>query len=102
MKRIFASGSLLMITLLVANGPVWAQAAGEWRDGEHAYQKICHYCHDTGVGPVLKGRKLDVDYIRYVVRHGQRAMPAFRPSELDAKDLARLARTIHDSPRDKK
>ena len=102
MKRMVVFGSIRVITILVANGPVWAQAAGEWRDGAHVYQKICHYCHDTGVGPVLKGRELDVDYIRHVVRHGQRAMPAFRPSELDAKDLARLAQTIHDSPGSKK
>ena len=75
--------------LLAASG---AQAA--WRDGGEAYEKVCRHCHEANVGPVLKGRALPVEYIQRVVRLGNRAMPAFRPSEIDDATLADVARRI--------
>lgn len=75
--------------LLAAGG---AHAA--WRDGGEVYDKVCGYCHEANVGPVLKGRALPEEYIRNVVRMGNRAMPAFRPSEIDDATLADVARRI--------
>jgi cytochrome c5 len=74
-----------------------AQAAHEWRGPEHVYQSVCRYCHDTGVGPALHGRQLPVEYLRERVRNGFRAMPAFRPGELNDADLTRLAEWLHRS-----
>lgn len=78
-----------MAALLAAGG---AQAA--WRDGGEVYDKVCRYCHEANVGPQLKGRALPEEYIRRVVRHGNRAMPAFRPTEIDDAALADVARRI--------
>lgn len=78
-----------------AGGAASAQDAGGRRDGDYAYQKICRYCHEGGVGPVLMGRELDPDYVRRVVRNGLRAMPAFLPSEIDDAALDELANNIH-------
>lgn len=81
-----------LATLVVAGG---AQAA--WRDGGEVYDKVCRYCHEANVGPVLKGRALPADYIQRVVRMGNRAMPAFRPSEIDDATLADVARRVSGS-----
>ena len=72
-------------------------AAGQWRDGAHVYQKVCAHCHEAGVGPVIKGRSLAPDYIQSIVRHGNRAMPAFRPTEIDSQSLAEVARLVSTS-----
>lgn len=79
-------------TLVVAGG---AHAA--WRDGGEVYDKVCRYCHEANVGPVLKGRALPTEYIQRVVRMGNRAMPAFRPSEIDDATLADVARRVSGS-----
>ncbi|WP_041646473.1 c-type cytochrome [Aromatoleum aromaticum] len=75
--------------LMVAGG-----AHAEWRDGDEVYDKVCGYCHEANVGPVLKGRALPAEYIERVVRLGNRAMPAFRQSEIDDATLADVARRI--------
>lgn len=72
-----------------------AQAA--WRDGGEVYDKVCRYCHEANVGPVLKGRALPAEYVQRVVRMGNRAMPAFRPSEIDEATLADVARRVSGS-----
>ncbi|MEO7560914.1 MAG: cytochrome c [Nitrosospira sp.] len=65
-----------------------------WKDGAEVYAKVCGYCHDAQVGPQIRGRSLPVTYIRAVVRNGNRAMPAFRPSEIDDESLVKLAEYI--------
>ncbi|NMF88259.1 c-type cytochrome [Aromatoleum petrolei] len=72
-------------------------AQAEWRDGGEVYDKVCRYCHEANVGPVLKGRALPEEYVRRVVRMGNRAMPAFRPTEIDDATLADVARRINGS-----
>ena len=62
-----------------------------WNDGAEVYAKVCGYCHDAQVGPQIRGRSLPAAYIRTIVRNGHRAMPAFRPSEIDDESLAKLA-----------
>ena len=80
------------VGLLAAGG-----AHAGWRDGGEVYDKVCGYCHEANVGPQLKGRALPEEYIRNVVRIGNRAMPAFRPSEVDDATLADVARRISSS-----
>ncbi|MBX9918006.1 MAG: cytochrome c, partial [Nitrosomonas sp.] len=62
-----------------------------WKDGAEIYAKICAYCHEAQVGPHIRNRNLPAAYIRAVVRNGNRAMPAFRPSEIDDESLIKLA-----------
>jgi len=71
--------------------------AGQWRDGAQVYEKVCGHCHEFNVGPVIKGRSLPAEYIQRVVRLGNRAMPAFRSSEIDDAALADVARMINAS-----
>jgi mono/diheme cytochrome c family protein len=66
-------------------------------DGLRVYEKVCRHCHEAGVGPVLKGRKLPPEYIQRMVRSGNRAMPAFRPSEIDEAALLELGKLIMNS-----
>jgi mono/diheme cytochrome c family protein len=72
-----------------------------WTDGAEVYSKVCALCHETNVGPVLRGRGLDPLYIRLIVRNGDRAMPAFRASEIDDKSLEQLAEYVANTPADK-
>lgn len=65
-----------------------------WKDGAEVYAKICALCHDTAVGPTIRGRGLDPTYIQLIVRHGNRAMPAFRASEIDDQSLEKLAEYV--------
>jgi len=89
-----------MACLVVGAGAMLGAAgagAGQWRDGAQVYEKVCRHCHEANVGPVIKGRSLPVEYIERVVRFGNRAMPAFRPSEIDDGALADVARLINTS-----
>jgi len=74
-----------------------AQSAETAQSGESVYQAVCHYCHDTGIGPQLKGRQLPSVYVQHVARNGLRAMPAFRLTEISHQELANLAAFIESS-----
>ncbi len=89
-----------MVAAILSFIPVilYADAAGQWRDGPQVYEKICSYCHDNGIGPEIKGRKLPPDYISSIVRNGYRAMPAFRAAEIDNKALSALSGYISSTP----
>lgn len=65
--------------------------------GEHVYTKVCSYCHEAGIGPQIRGRELPPSYIQHVVRYGFRAMPAFRPSEIDEQALAGVVEWVSTS-----
>lgn len=105
------TASVFILTAAVAVG-IAASTAGEapieapplgftWKDGAEVYTKICALCHETAVGPALRGRGLDPIYIQLIVRHGNRAMPAFRASEIDDQSLEKLAEYISKTPADK-
>jgi len=70
------------------------QAAEKERSGEIVYQTVCQYCHEAGVGPELKSRQLPAAYTTIIVRHGFRAMPAFRPTEISDYELESVAAFI--------
>jgi mono/diheme cytochrome c family protein len=82
--------ALLAVTVFLQTG----QAAENERSGEVVYQKVCQYCHETGIGPELRSRKLPAVYTLHVVRNGFRAMPAFRPTEISDQELERVASFI--------
>ena len=97
-RKVKRACAWLVVAGLMIPALAWAQAAGQWRDGAHVYQKICGKCHDTGIGPVIKGRQLPPEYIQLRVRHGFRAMPPFRPSDLNDDELLAVGRYIMESP----
>lgn len=82
--------------LLAATGAN-ADTSGKWQNGQEVYDKVCGYCHETNVGPVITGRNLPPDYIMYVVRNGNRAMPAFRDSEINDSKLAEVVKLVSTS-----
>ena len=86
-----------MFTVILATSNAWSAQDEKnnpgfaWKDGAEIYAKICAYCHEAQVGPQIRNRDLPAAYIRAVVRNGNRAMPAFRPSEIDDESLVKLA-----------
>ena len=104
-----AFSAALTLAALVAVGVPAAWAAPQqpaeqgfvWKDGAEVYTKVCALCHDTNVGPVLRGRDLDPLYIKLMVRNGSRAMPAFRASEIDDQLLEKLAEYVSKTGSDK-
>lgn len=77
------------------------QSGFAWKDGAEVYKKVCALCHDTAVGPAILGRGHDPTYIQLIVRHGNRAMPAFRASEIDDQSLEKLAEYVSKTAADK-
>ena len=105
------ASAVLTLTALAAvavlAGAVWAapQQLGEqgfaWKDGAEVYAKVCALCHETKVGPAIRGRGHDPLYVRLIVRNGSRAMPAFREAEIDDHTLEQLAEYVSKSAADK-
>ncbi|GGO87217.1 hypothetical protein GCM10011348_39890 [Marinobacterium nitratireducens] len=75
-----------------------AVAESNRADGEQVYTRVCGHCHEAGVGPVIKGRNLPPSYITAIVRHGFRAMPAFRSAFIDDASLQAVAEYVGNSP----
>ena len=80
--------------LILLAGAAGADGSGQWQSGQEAYNKVCRFCHERGIGPLIKGQRKSPDLIRLVVRSGNRAMPAFRQSEIDDATLAKIAEYI--------
>ena len=102
MKNQRAWQTALLITLLGSNLLLFstfarAYNADSWREAGQVYQKVCGHCHETGIGPQLKGRNLPTAYINQMVRQGNRAMPAFRLSDVNDNTLHQLALLIGNS-----
>lgn len=89
------------VTLLALAAPAIAgQKLGEplgIRAPETIYAKTCGYCHGRNVGPIILGRGLPAESVKYIVRHGQNGMPAFRPTEVKPEELEALAAWIEKS-----
>lgn len=81
--------AMLLTSAAVADG------SSQWLRGQEAYSKVCGFCHDRGIGPVIKGLGKNPDLIRPVVRSGNQVMPAFRQSEIDDATLAKIIKYIH-------
>ena len=97
--QVFGASLALILGALVCL-PAAGQSAGQWRSAENIYGKVCARCHETHVAPRLLGRDLQPEYVRYVVLHGLRAMPAFRPTDFSEDELAALGRLVqqHSAP----
>jgi len=101
---VLVSGLILMASvrgIMGADQKDMSQAGFAWKDGAEIYTKICALCHETAIGPVLRGRDLDPLYINLMVRNGSRAMPAFRLSEIDDKSLEKVAEYVSKTAADK-
>lgn len=86
------------VAALVAAGQASADSTGKWQSSQEVYNKVCGYCHEANVGPVITGRNLMPEFIQAVVRNGNRAMPAFRESEINDAALAGVAKLVSTSP----
>jgi len=88
---------MIMTILFVSSGFVGAEE-NQNLNNNVTYKNICGYCHDTGIGPEITGRKLPVEYTTYIVRHGFRAMPAFPETHVDKDALITVAKFIEAAP----
>lgn len=70
------------------------------RGPQFIYDRTCGYCHGHNVGPIILGRNLPPQLIESFVRHGNGAMPAFKPTEITDAELAALARWISTADQD--
>jgi len=98
MKCLFVIRLLAAAAALVAVGQASADSTGKWQSSQEIYSKVCGYCHEANVSPVIIGRNLMPEFITAIVRNGNRAMPAFRESEIDDAALAGVAQLIKSSP----
>lgn len=89
---------LAAVAALAASGHANADSSGKWQSSQEIYDKVCGYCHEANVGPVITGRNLMPEYIQAIVRNGNRAMPAFRESEINDAALAGVVKLVSTSP----
>jgi mono/diheme cytochrome c family protein len=75
-------------------------AAGQWDSPKQMYQATCAGCHagSMPIAPELLGRKLAVEYVTFLVRHGKAGMPPFKETEYSDADVKALAQWIADEP----
>lgn len=68
-------------------------------EGERVYTRECSLCHprgEAGLAPAINNKPLPAFLIRFQIRHGLGAMPAFPESELsDAEVDAIIAYLMH-------
>lgn len=98
MNRFWVFRAIAMMAAITAASTASADSTGKWQNGQEVYDKVCSYCHEANVGPVIRGRNLLPDYIKTVVRHGNRAMPAFRESEINDAMLADVVKLVATGP----
>lgn len=70
------------------------------RAPEYLYRRTCGYCHGHNVAPIIRGRNLPPAVIAAMVRSGQGAMPAFKPTEITETELQALAQWLSTAPAD--
>jgi mono/diheme cytochrome c family protein len=96
---------ILLLFLLVAAGcsarrsePVAGPppvASPELARGEIAFDAHCSHCHpggEKGLAPALNNKPLPGFLIKFQVRHGLGAMPAFSERELEDEELDALVK----------
>lgn len=70
-------------------GPMPPLSAAE-AHGERVFMTYCHQCHpkgENGLGPAINNKPLPEFLMRFQVRQGLGAMPAFSDDAIDARDL---------------
>lgn len=76
-----------------------AQEPANIGKGRQYFEKVCAKCHETGVGPVLKGRDLPEATYIIIARLGRNAMPAFRITDIDDDTLIAVAKYLASTPK---
>ncbi|MCX7283038.1 MAG: cytochrome c [Novosphingobium sp.] len=93
--------ALTALSVAVMAPPLFAgQKLGEVqpaRSADEIYARTCGYCHGRNVGPIILGRAIPAETVKYIVRHGQNGMPAFRPTEVKPEELEALATWVEKS-----
>jgi mono/diheme cytochrome c family protein len=62
--------------------------------GEQVFKRQCDYCHPgggAGLGPALNNKPAPAFAIRYQIRHGLGAMPAFDSTRIAEADVRAIA-----------
>ena len=62
--------------------------------GEQVFKKQCDYCHPgggAGLGPALNNKPAPAFAIRFQIRHGLGAMPAFDSTQIAESDVRAIA-----------
>ena len=98
-----ALGSLIVSGLLLTTGcsarrgeaivgPLPISEPGIAR-GQQVFYRDCHQCHpggEAGLGPAINNKPLPGFLIKFQVRNGLGAMPAFSQNEISPEDLDHL------------
>ena len=95
-----AAASAASTAATAAAGPATAANSATTSDlnkGEVFYAKVCGRCHETGIGPVLRGRGMPAAFYIAFARNGMNAMPAFRVTDVDDETLAAVAEWLSGS-----
>ena len=73
--------------------------SAEARRGEQVFMMHCQQCHPggtAGLGPAINDKPLPGALIRFQVRNGLGAMPAFDSTRIDERDLDALVAYLLD------
>ena len=89
---------MISIACLLLGGVVTAQNNPDSTKGKHFYEQVCAKCHEVGTGPVIKGRGFPAMTYVLIARNGNRAMPAFRLSDVDDATLQAVADYLASTP----
>lgn len=100
--RLRLGGTFMALGLVVVPPASAETPAPPPRAPEAIYAKTCGYCHGQHVAPLIRGRSIPEDMTWQIVRRGQRAMPAFRPTEISNAELKSLAAWLKASKADPK
>ena len=74
--------------------PAFVPATTTIARGEEVFKKQCDYCHPgggAGLGPALNNKPAPAFAIRFQIRHGLGAMPAFDSTTIPAADVQAIA-----------
>ena len=94
----FGAGLILVAGAAAVQAQPSPQGPNVEGRGKRYFEAVCAKCHETGIGPVLTGRGLDPIVFTTIARHGNRAMPAFRVTDIDDATLQDLAVYLSKSP----
>ncbi|WP_237438262.1 c-type cytochrome [Alteraurantiacibacter buctensis] len=95
-----AAAAMAAIAMLGGNARAQATYEVQPRAPEFLYARTCGYCHGHNVAPIIRGRNLPAPVIAAMVRSGQGAMPAFKPTEITNAELQALAQWLSTAPAD--
>lgn len=104
-SKILHAGFSALLALSFAPAAMAQEAVTErlddrsnFKSGEDLWNKVCARCHlvegkasEQSVGPDLSVNEYDADTLKYFIRNGHLAMPAFPESAMSDASVAELA-----------